>query len=85
MGAQTLKLNYRVDRRQINLIRFTIEAYEGLAVVSTLDAASGLISLAVAPECAWMAKEVMNDLGKSILIIPVETADEVDEKEQRGH
>ena len=57
---------YRVDRRRINFIRFIFEAYEGLAVVTTLDAAKGTIVLAVAPQCTDMALGVMADLGRTI-------------------
>jgi hypothetical protein len=70
---ETSKHIYRVDRRQINLIRFIFEAYEGIAVVSTVEAATGLISLAVAPGCEAVAESVMDDLSKSILIEPVES------------
>ncbi len=65
---RTVKQFYRVDRRRINLIRFVFEAYEGVAVVTTLDAASGTIVLAVAPGCEAMAVEIMDDLGRTFLI-----------------
>jgi hypothetical protein len=65
---QTLKRYYRVDRRQINFIRFVIEAYEGIAVVTTLDRALGLIGVAVAPGCEAMAGSIISDLSRSILI-----------------
>jgi hypothetical protein len=71
--TETSKQLYRVDRRQINLIRFIFEAYEGVAVVSTVEAATGLISLAVAPGCEAVAEAVMDDLSKSILIEPAES------------
>ena len=72
---QTLKQKYRVDRRQISFIRFIFEAYEGVAVVTTLDPATGLISLAMAPGCETIARDVMDDLSRSILIEPVDHAD----------
>ena len=42
---------YLIDRRQIHYLRFIIEAYPGLAVVSTEDSALGLVSIAIAPGC----------------------------------
>ena len=63
---KTASRYYRVDRRQINRIKFIFEAYEGLAVVTTLNAAQGLIRLAIAPGCEVMAGDVMNDLSRSI-------------------
>ncbi len=68
VSVQTDKLYYRVDRRRISLIRFVFEAYEGLAVVTTLDAATGSIVLSVAPGCEPMARDIMADLGKGFLI-----------------
>ncbi len=62
---------YRVDRRQISFIKFIFEAYEGLAIVTTIDAATGMIVLRVAPGCEATADGVMADLGKKILIEPV--------------
>lgn len=42
---------YLIDRRQIHYLRFIIEAYPGIAVVSTVDASLGLVSIAIAPGC----------------------------------
>jgi hypothetical protein len=69
---RTSKHYYRVDRKRISLLKFIFEAYEGLAVVSTLDASTGLIVLAVAPHCTDMARRVMDDLGKKFLVEPQE-------------
>ena len=44
-------LNYLIDPYQIHYLRFIIEAYPGMAVVSTVDATLGLVSIAVAPGC----------------------------------
>jgi hypothetical protein len=69
---QTSKQKYRVDRRQISFIKFIFEAYEGVAVVTTLDPATGLISLAMAPGCEKLVRDVMDDLSRSILIEPID-------------
>jgi hypothetical protein len=75
---RTTKQLYRVDRRQINMIRFIFEAYEGLAVVTTMDPTAGVVSLSIAPGCEAMAKSIMDDLAKDILIEPLElTSEEV--------
>ena len=42
---------YIIDPYQIHYLRFIMEAYPGLAVVSTLDPALGLVSLAIPPGC----------------------------------
>lgn len=74
LAMRTVKQVYRVDRRRINLIRFIFEAYEGLAMVTTLDPAAGVIALLVAPGCEEMAKTVIMDLGKRFLIEPMTPA-----------
>jgi hypothetical protein len=43
--------SYLIDPYQIHYLRFIIEAYPGMAVVSTLDSALGLVSIAIAPGC----------------------------------
>ncbi len=42
---------YLVDPCQIHYLRSIIEAYPGLAVVSTVDPTMGLVSIAIAPGC----------------------------------
>jgi hypothetical protein len=43
--------NYLIDPYQIHYLRFIIEAYPGLAVVSTVNPKLGLVSITVAPGC----------------------------------
>lgn len=64
----TVKQYYRVDRRHINMVRFIFEAYEGVAVVTTLDPASGRIVLAVAPGCEETAQAIMADLARWFIV-----------------
>jgi hypothetical protein len=40
-----------IDRAKIGFLRFTLEAYEGVASVSTVDAALGLVRVSMAPGC----------------------------------
>lgn len=68
---RTSELFYRVDRRCISMVRFIFEAYDGLAVVSTLDAAAGLIVLRVAPGCEETARNIIADLARQFLVEPV--------------
>ncbi len=65
---RTSRLYYRVDRRCINMVRFIFEAYDGLAAVSTLDAATGLIVLSVAPGCEMIARDVLADLARHFMV-----------------
>jgi len=65
---RTRQQYYRVDRRHISMVRFVFEAYEGVAVVSTLDAAAGTIVLSIAPGCEDMVREIMDDLGRRFIV-----------------
>jgi hypothetical protein len=65
---ETTKRYYRVDRRQIAFLRFIFEAYDGIAVVETLDARKGIVLLHVAPGCVREVDEVLQDLKKEIMI-----------------
>jgi len=41
-----VKLCYQVDKQQIGYLRFTLESYDGLGFIRTLDASQGLIEIA---------------------------------------
>lgn len=43
--------NCIIDPHEIHYLRFIVEAYEGIGVVSTIDSALGLVSIAIAPGC----------------------------------
>jgi hypothetical protein len=42
---------YLIERSQIHYLRFLLEAYPGMAVVTTLDSTLGMVSIAIAPGC----------------------------------
>ncbi len=65
---ETIKRYYRVDRRHISFIKFIFEAYEGVAVVTTLDASLGIIMICASPQCGELADCIMGDLGRQFRI-----------------
>lgn len=69
-------MRYRVDRRQIAFIKFIFEAYEGIAVLSTLDPVKGIVQLKVAPGCDSVAHCVIEDLSQKVLIEPLPAVEE---------
>jgi hypothetical protein len=40
-----------IDPVQIHYLRFILEAYEGIAVLSTIDRKMGLVQISAAPGC----------------------------------
>ena len=55
---------YMVDKTKIGFIRFIFEAYEGVAVTTTLDPKKGHIRLAIAPARTQTADMIIHDLKK---------------------
>jgi len=66
--SETIKQRYRVDRRRIAFLRFIIEAYDGLAILTTLDSEAGLIELQIAPGCVRDVETILEDLKHDIMM-----------------
>jgi len=58
---------YRVDKTRIGFIKFIFEAHEGMAVATTLDAKTGHIRLAIAPDRLESAQMIVEDLKKDFM------------------
>lgn len=65
---------FRVDRREINYLRVTMESYDGMAVVRTLDPHAALIEVMVSPGSEPLFSEVVRSLieRESMDIFPLE-------------
>lgn len=72
LSAETVKRYYRVDRREIAYLRFIFEAYDGLAVIETLDPEAGVIVFHIAPGCEHDVEMVLLDLNKHIMMKTIE-------------
>lgn len=53
-----------MDRREINYLRVTIESYDGMGVVRTLDSDTAIIEVQVAPGCEGYFSGLVNSLVK---------------------
>ena len=60
---KTIKRVFRVNRRDIEYLRYTIESYSGMAVVSTLDPYVAYIEIQIPTGC----EDVVSDLLKSLI------------------
>ena len=67
-GLETIKKYYRVDRREISYLRFVLEAYEGVGILTTLDPATGSVVLIISPGCLETAEMIVADLQKEMII-----------------
>ena len=65
---KTTKRYYRVDRREIAFLRFIFEAYDGLAIIETLNPEAGDIVLYIAPGCESDVDMILRDLKGDIML-----------------
>ena len=59
---ETTKYLFKVDRREINYVKITIESYDGMAVVTTIDPNVALIELQISPGCETLIVELLDSL-----------------------
>jgi len=53
------------------MLRFILEAYEGIGFVTTLDSHLGLVELSVAPGCEEDVTQVLNSEEHNLQLRPV--------------
>ena len=66
--GETVKRYYRVNRRDIAFLRFIFEAYDGLAIIETLNPESGVVVFYIAPGCETDVDMLLTDLKADIMI-----------------
>ena len=68
IDMKTIQKKYVVEKRRIGFLKFIFEAHDGIAVITTLDPAAGLVRFAIAPGCTQEVEAVILDLKKEIKI-----------------
>jgi hypothetical protein len=63
---------FQVNRHDICYLRYTIESYDGMAVVRTIDPHTAKIEVTVAPGCDALVDQLIENLRKSEEIPMVE-------------
>jgi Domain of unknown function (DUF4911) len=69
---ETLKRYYRMDRRAIHLLRFFLEAYDGIAGLTTVDSREGRVVLHIAPGCEGDVDTLIEEMQRNIMLRPME-------------
>lgn len=59
---------YRTDRKNISFLKFIFEAYDGIAIITTIDRFDGIIMFRIPPGCENDVDEVLQDLKKNIWV-----------------
>ncbi|MGA2402365.1 MAG: DUF4911 domain-containing protein [Syntrophobacteraceae bacterium] len=68
---------FLIDPYQIHYLRFIIEAYQGMAVVSTVDSTLGLVSIAIAPGCEPDILRILDAERETLKLIKVDANSEL--------
>ena len=67
---------FKVAHRDMVFLKFILEAYEGMNVMSTVDNTAGVIRIAIMPGFVADMDELLADLGRQVNMEPVEWHDE---------
>jgi hypothetical protein len=65
MHTETARFVFRVNRKDIAYLRATVESYDGMAVVRTIDPSAALIEMRVSPGCQETLLELVDHLARS--------------------
>ena len=60
-----------MDRREIAFLRFIFEAYDGIAMIKTVDPQQGIIVLHIPPGCEEDVESILYDLKRQMMIEPI--------------
>ncbi len=71
MRLQTIEA--RISAERIHFLKFILEAYDGLAVLSTLDEKAGLVRLRFAAEVRLEVEALLADLAPQIGLLSATT------------
>ena len=77
--VKTTKQYYRIDRREISFLKFILEAYDGLAVLTTIDSEKGIVVINIAPGCEADVEMILQDLKKNVMIENIPSKNQLSE------
>ena len=59
---ETTKLLFRVTRKEINIVQWIIESYDGMAVMRTVNPQEAIIEIMISPGCKTLILELIHSL-----------------------
>lgn len=69
---KTIRRYFRVDRRKIHFLKFILEGYDGLALLSTIDPGMGTVLLYIPPGREAEADAVVAAVAETVRIEPAD-------------
>jgi len=71
-GMKTTVQYYRVNRKQISFIKFILEAYDNMAVVTTLDPHQAIVQVTMAPGCERVIQRVLDAFCHEFEVVAID-------------
>ena len=68
---------FKVNRRDMVFLKFILEAYEGMNVMSTVDNAAGVIRIVIMPGFEDDMDGLLAELGRQVAMEPVEWSGDI--------
>lgn len=62
---------FRVQHRDMVFLKFILEAYEGMNIMSTVDNSAGIIRIAIMPGFEDDMDQLLAELGRQVEMEPV--------------
>ncbi len=75
-------LFYKIQKQDLYMIKFLIEAYENLMTISTVDEGMGKIQITVAPDFLEDCQMILKDMGQRF---PMILLDEPSDRSQANY
>lgn len=67
-----IEKHFKINRRDISYIKFILEGYEGLAIVTTIDRYDAIVKLVIAPDFVSEVENIVMALKDEIDIEEIE-------------
>ena len=75
----TIQEYFRIDKKNIAFLKFILEAYEGMAVMRTLNAREAVIELMIAPDFKKDVEEILDNLRDEVELHPMSPPADLEE------
>jgi len=75
---------FLMDPIQIHYLRFVLEAYEGMAILSTIDRKLGLVQLNIAPGCERDLDAILHQEREFLKYRPIDIENRPDRPARSG-
>ena len=76
---ETIQKYFRVQRKNIAFLKFVLEAYDGVAVMRTLESHEGVVELMIAPDFEREVNELLDNLRDEFEVQPIDPPADIKE------